>query len=179
MTITHSYEMFVESIGRIALIVFENPSLKGENMSISEKINVFITIWDLGDQSLLALHKEERAIAEFTAEQFVCFVCLLNMPLISLSTFMEYSNYNIVPSCLFFISNPTTHSITSNIIFNKQFNSEESVPDNAPSSRSACLRTDYLPMQTMVSYSYSLHPARNSHACIHWWRLPSTPANTP
>lgn len=74
----YSYEMFVESIGRIARIVFENPSLKKQNSTISEKINAFITIWHLGDQSLLALHKEERSIAESSADRSPYF-CLFSL----------------------------------------------------------------------------------------------------
>lgn len=60
--------MFVESVGRIAVSVFENPSLKKEGMTISEKISAFITIWHLEDQSLLVLHKEERSMAESNEE---------------------------------------------------------------------------------------------------------------
>lgn len=73
----YSYEMFVESIGRIAMIVFENPALKKQNSTISEKINAFITIWHLGDQSLLALHKEERLIAESNADRSPYFCLFL------------------------------------------------------------------------------------------------------
>ena len=81
----YSYEMFVESIGRIAMMVFENPSLKKQNSTISEKINAFITIWHLGDQSILALHKEERSMAECNVDGLLCF-CLFTTILVHLDS---------------------------------------------------------------------------------------------
>ena len=81
----YSYEMFVESIGRIAMIVFENPSLKKQNSTISEKINAFITIWHLGDQSILALHKEERSMAACNADGSLC-CCLFTTILVHIDS---------------------------------------------------------------------------------------------
>ena len=60
--IIYSYEGFVEGIGKLALIVFSNPSLAQMYSSISMKIAMFIEIWNLGDEAILTIHQQERKL---------------------------------------------------------------------------------------------------------------------
>mgnify|MGYP003262881449 CR=1 FL=1 len=70
--------MFVESLARIALLVFNNESLKDKYSSIAEKLTAFFTMWNLGDESVLVLHREERSISEQDCNSIVCYIAHQN-----------------------------------------------------------------------------------------------------
>ena len=59
-SLTYSYEGFIESLCRVALIVFANPSLQGLYESTGMKIAMFLELWNLGDEKNLTIHREER-----------------------------------------------------------------------------------------------------------------------
>lgn len=55
----HSYEGFVECIGRTAMQVLSHPPMGGRYKTTGSKLATFIELWNLGDEGKLNLHKEE------------------------------------------------------------------------------------------------------------------------
>lgn len=82
--------MFVESLGRITLLVFSNESLQNKYSSIAEKLTAFFTMWNLGDESMLVLRREERSISKQDCNSTVCYIAHQS----SLSVTVLYDNYD-------------------------------------------------------------------------------------
>ena len=55
-----SYEGFVECICKIAVAVFNTPSLRNMYQPIQLRIAMFIEMWNLGDECSRITHREER-----------------------------------------------------------------------------------------------------------------------
>ena len=80
--------MFVESLARIALLVFSDESLQDKYSSTAEKLTAFFTMWNLGDESILVLHREERSISKQDCNSTVCYIAHQN----SYSVYILLSN---------------------------------------------------------------------------------------
>ena len=56
----HSYEGFVESIGRMAVQIISWMPMGRQCKTVELKLAAFIDLWELGDEGKRVLHREER-----------------------------------------------------------------------------------------------------------------------